>query len=184
MSDLQGAPVPEFGTSVSSGSRGGARWYCAWTHPQEEHRAALELGKQGFGIYLPLHLDRQTRRVEVMFRRYLFVRFDAAADPWGAIRSTPGVVGLICHTIGHPTPLPPGIVEGLVSHTSDRGVVDDPGDARAAIAPGSQARLLDGPLADLSGICQWSDDKRVRLLLSLLGREVVVTVSRTAVEVA
>jgi transcription antitermination factor NusG len=184
MSDLQAAPVPGFGTSVSSGSRTGARWHCAWTHFREERRAVLELRRRDFETYLPLRLDRQTRCAEVLFRGYVFLCFDPHQDPWGAIRSTPGVGGLICQAAGHPTPLPPGIVEHLVSRTSRRGVVDDPGDAPRALAVGTAVGLVTGPMAGLRGICQWSDEARVRLLLSLLGREVSVTVSRAAVEVA
>jgi hypothetical protein len=47
---------------------------------------------------------------------------------------------------------------------------------------GTTARLLDGPMADLTGICQWSDGRRVSLLMQLLGRPVKLTVAQERVE--
>ena len=160
------------------------RWHCAWSHAQQEQRALRELANQGITAYLPLHCDRRTREVSVLFARYLFVRFDAACDAWGAIRSTRGIAGLICHGIGQPTPLPDGIVEGLIARTSARGVVDDPGDPdlTSPIAAGSTVTLNAGPFAGLSGICQQSRGERVRLLLEILGRSVPVDADRCEVE--
>src|SRR6185503_2851367 len=68
----------------------GPRWHCAAARSQQEHRALSELLTQGFEAYLPLHLDRprgRPERIVPLFVGYLFVRFDAFADPWGPIRS-------------------------------------------------------------------------------------------------
>lgn len=37
-------------------------------------------------------------------------------------------------------------------------------------------------MADLTGICQWSDSRRVTLLLEFMGRPVTPTVDRERVE--
>lgn len=160
------------------------RWHCAWTHPQQERRALRELGNQAIAAYLPLHLDRRTRQLSALFPRYLFVRFDADRDPWGAIRSTRGVAGLIYHGLGQPAALPAGIIEDLIGRTSGRGVVDDPGDPdlTSAIAAGASVTLRGGPLAGLHGICQHGSGQRVRLLLEILGRSVEVKAARSGVE--
>jgi hypothetical protein len=42
--------------------------------------------------------------------------------------------------------------------------------------------LASGAMVGLTGICQWSDAKRVRLLLEILGRTVPMTVPRAAVD--
>lgn len=115
---------------VSCGSR---RWHCAVTQPIREHLAACELRAQGWTVYLPLHrkppVGHHGAIITALFPRYLFVAF-APNEPWGVIpRGTRGVVSLICHDIGLPTPLPHGVVEDLIARTSQRGVVDDMPDA-------------------------------------------------------
>ena len=117
----------DVGAPRSSPMSCGSRWFCAWVHEDEEHRAVQHLNRQAFQTYLPLLLER--RQIIPLFPGYLFVAFDPAADPWGKIRSTRGVGGLIQHAIGKPTPLPIGEIEALIQRTSTRGVVDDPGSA-------------------------------------------------------
>jgi len=124
----------EIGTSldtvpISSGRRpDGPRWHCVWAIPAREHLALQALTEQRWNAYLPLHWDRH-HGIVPLFRRYLFVAFDASNDPWGPIRHSRGVADLIRHDDGQPTPIPPGIVEDLIARTSPRRIVDDPGSA-------------------------------------------------------
>jgi hypothetical protein len=137
ITDAEGWPATDAGAAFPSalvpcGSRSGA-WHCAWTHPQDERRAHIELCYQGFESFLPYVLSR--RRIEVAFPRYLFVRFDHRA-PWRTILSTRGVAGLICHGPNCPTTLPAAVIDALIARTSGRGVIDDEDDER----DGPQAR--------------------------------------------
>ncbi len=168
------------GASLSWASlSSGRRWYCAWTQPQDEWRALSELTIQGFETYLPLCVSRRNfdrAAVVPLFPRYLFAAFSADTDNWGAIQHTRGVSGLIRHAPGSPTPLPLGVVEHLQSRTSERGVVDDPGDAPARIPHGAAVSVTDGPMAGLAGIVTMSSAARCSVLCQLLGREVAVSV--------
>jgi transcriptional antiterminator RfaH len=131
------------GPAVYCGSRAGRRWagprwYCAWTHPHDEHRALHSIAGAGFEAYLPLHLDRDAyrrTRIGPLFPRYVFVRLDAERDPWGRILHCRGVGGLIRHEPDRPTPLPDAAILELLARTSARGVVDDPGDNAPQDAP-------------------------------------------------
>lgn len=125
----------DVGATRSAPMSCGRRWFCAWVHEHEEQRATQHLNRQAFQTYLPLHVERRSVIVP-LFPGYLFVAFDPAADPWGKIRSTRGVGGLICHGVGKPTPLPHGEIEALMSRTSPRGVVDDPGEQPVGLAGG------------------------------------------------
>jgi hypothetical protein len=49
------------------------------------------------------------------------------------------------------------------------------------IDPGTALRMLSGGMEGREGICEWSDGRRVRLLMHILGRPVTVTVSQGAV---
>lgn len=168
--------------SASSSCHG--RWYCAWTHPTREHQAAREIASLGFQTYLPLCLTRRAtdrRAIVPLFPRYLFLVI-GPSDPWGEIlrhagRTTTGAVaGIIRHAPSSPTPVPIGVVEHLMSRTSARGVVDDPGDIPTRIPPGAAVSVLDGPMAGLAGIVTMSSAARCHVLIALLGRHVSVSV--------
>lgn len=138
----------------------GSRWFCAWVHEDEEQRATQHLNRQDFQTYLPLHVERRSVIVP-LFPGYLFVAFNPAADPWGKIRSTRGVGGLIQHGVGKPTPLPVGEIETLIARTSPRGVVDDPGERPVSLAGGAKASWR-----NLGAL---SRDERLAVLYRLFG---------------
>ena len=64
----------------------GARWYVVQTQVNGEVKAAQNLLRQGFEIYLPRYLKRRrhARKVDFaakpLFPRYLFVAIDVAAQ--------------------------------------------------------------------------------------------------------
>ena len=137
----------------------GSRWHCVRTHAQAEHWALDELTRQRWLAYLPLHLDN--RRIVPLFSRYLFVAFAPLQDAWGAIRHTRGVAELLCHDIGQPSAVPPGVVEDLIARTSPRRIVDDPGSAPFPNPQPQRARW--------QNITSLSADARTALLLRLFG---------------
>jgi len=166
---------------VSSGSRpAGPRWHCVWTHPRREYQALQGLVEQRWDCYLPLCIERpgghKADRIVPLFSRYLFVQMDPARDPWGSIQHSFGVGGLVKHAPDRPTPVPPGVVEHLLSRTSSRSVVDDPGDApRSDIPLGASVEVREGPMAGLQGIVTKSGPDRVRVLLRLFAGTVPVS---------
>jgi transcription antitermination factor NusG len=155
--------------ALSCGSRGGRRWFCVWTHPQDEHRALHSIAGAGFEVYLPLHLERDRyrhQRVVPLFPRYLFPRFDAQQDAWGAIAHCRGVGGLIRQAAEHPVALPDAVIDELLARTSARGIVDDPGDARPVEAPHGVKRVW-------RSITALSAQDRCRVLCRLFGEGVI-----------
>lgn len=164
------------------------RWYVVHTQPQNETRAEINLRRQGFATYLPLYqrTRRHARKTETvarpLFPRYLFVGLDLARDRWRAIQSTFGVSNLV---ISGDTPLamPDGVVEQIRARESGEGFVTL--GLPAGIGPGSRVRLIEGIFADSKGILERiADDRRVAILLELLGREVRVFVPAASVGAA
>lgn len=147
----------------------GSRWHCIVAQPLREQLACCELRAQGWTAYLPLHYepgDRPGRaRIVPLFPRYAFVAF-SPNDPWGGIRGTRGVVSLVSHGIGQPTPLPHGVVEDLIARTSERGVVDDMPDAGA----GKPLQAGRGVWRSISAL---SADERLAVLQRLFTGQVV-----------
>ena len=161
------------------------RWYVVHTQPLNEIRAELNLRRQGFATYLPRYqrTRRHARKTETvtrpLFPRYIFVGLDLARDRWRAIQSTFGVSNLV---FAGETPLamPDGVVDEIRARESGDGFVAL--GLPAGIGPGSRVRLIDGIFADSKGVLERiADDRRVAILLELLGREVRVFVPAASI---
>src|SRR5579871_1851994 len=78
------------------------RWYVVQTQVNGEAKAAQNLLRQGYEIYMPRYLKRRrhARKVDFvakpLFPRYLFVAIDMATQRWRSIQSTQGVSHLVC----------------------------------------------------------------------------------------
>ncbi|MEX2642210.1 MAG: transcription termination/antitermination NusG family protein [Acetobacterales bacterium] len=163
-----------------------SRWYVARTQPNAEQRACSHLQRQGFDTYMPCYLRRRrhARRTEwraaPLFPGYVFVRFDRDAARWRAIHSTVGVSHLVCQG-ERPAPVPEGVVEDIRAAEDETGMVP----LNEAPARGDRVAVGDGPFAGCAGLFDGdSDERRVFVLLDLLGRQVRVSVSRDAVQAA
>ena len=168
-------------------NRDSARWYVLQTQPHAEARANEHLRRQGFTTFLPQLLKRRShaRKVDMvsrpLFPRYMFVRIDTAGQPWQAIRSTFGVVGLVGGNNG-PTPVQEGIVEALHARQDKDGFfhAED-----RKFSPGEAIRVLDGLFASTTGFFEAINDReRVSVLLEILGRRVRVVLDLESVVAA
>ncbi len=162
------------------------RWRVVQTRFRGERLALANLRRQGFEAYLPRYLKRRrhARRTEwlpaPLFPGYMFVRLDIEAMPWRPVLSTIGVRSLICY--GElPAPLPPGIVEDIMAREDDAGLVvmNDGGDA---FRKGDAVEVMSGAFRDRTGLFDCADaDKRVVILLDLLGRQTRVHIPAEAI---
>lgn len=168
-------PGPE---SPLSGPRQ-SRWYAVSTPVAAEPRACANLIRQGFLPFCPqvARTIRSGRRVRTelrpLFPGYVFVSLDLKRDAWRSVNGTFGVRQLV-HLGGQPSPLPRGVVETLQEMSRALGRVD----FSARLAVGEKVRFLGGPFADMIGALEHLDGSgRVRVLISLLGRETTVKTS-------
>ena len=119
-----------------------------------------------------------------MFGNYMFVEFDTANERWQAVWSTRGVSRLLGASALSPTPLRDGIVEALmaIQDASPYGVVLDFGprqDGRlGTLVDNTPVQILTGPMAGYEGLVAADQGTRVRVLLSLFGREREILVER------
>jgi transcriptional antiterminator RfaH len=164
------------------------RWYAVHTHAQAEERASTHLARQGFEAWLPRHRRRirHARRaadvLRPLFPRYLFVRLDLAGEPWRQVLSTVGVAAVI-GAEGRPSPVPEPVIEGLMAQADGAGVIDL-GPAHP-FRPGDRLRFARGALKDVEAILLApTDERRVAVLLRLLGRELRLSVPATDLEPA
>jgi transcriptional antiterminator RfaH len=145
------------------------RWYCVNTHPGKETTAEKHLVFQGFETCLPMHRQEYIRakpRNLPLFTGYLFVAFDKDVDRWQVIRSTFGIKRLFSTTPETPTPVPLDVMESIITHVAPT--------APRLITAGCRVRILRGSFVSKEGICSWTDEMRIALLLRMVNSEVEV----------
>jgi transcriptional antiterminator RfaH len=156
----------------------GTRWYVVQTQVNGEAKAAENLRRQGFEIYLPRYLKRRrhARKTDFtakpLFPRYLFVAIDMATQRWRSVQSTFGVARLVTNG-DEPAAMPDGVIPALRAREDAKGFVTM--DAVPAFAPGDKVRVLAGAFMDNAGLFNgMADHNRVSILLEMLGRQVRV----------
>ena len=162
-------------------------WFAVNTQPHQEDRAEINLKRQGYDAYLPVRRKtrRHARRVDVvraaLFPSYIFVNLDTEQQGWSAINSTFGVRRLISQN-GRPAALPDGFVENLQDMVDEDGFIVENVEK---FKVGDKLKILSGPFADTIGtLLNLPDRDRIAMLLSVLGRDVQVLVSRNIVAAA
>jgi transcriptional antiterminator RfaH len=155
-----------------------ARWYLVQTQVNGEAKAAQNLLRQGYDIYLPRYLKRRrhARKVDFtarpLFPRYMFVAIDMATQRWRSIQSTFGVSHLVTNG-ADPAIVPESVIHALKAREDEKGFVRI--DSKPAFAPGDKVRVLAGALMDSAGLFSGlTDHDRVSILLDMLGRKVRV----------
>ena len=155
-------------------------WYCVFCKPRQEAVAEENLQRQGFHVYLPRIRIRHRRggrwvsAVEALFPRYLFIRIDPLRRSTATVHSTRGVASLVRFGPG-PAVVPDAVMDALLRH-------EDPVSGLhkgSSICVGDPVKLVDGPLAGVQGIlAEEEGDKRVTVLLELLGKTNKISVTR------
>ncbi len=160
------------------------RWYVAQTHVRAEPTALANLLRQGFVAYLPRyrrrrrHARRQDWVAAPLFPRYLFIRLDLATARWRSILSTIGISQVICQD-ARPLAVPAGVVETIRARENGNGLLDL--DDGPHFAVGDRVVVTEGAFAECEGLFHGgSDDERVCILLTLLGRPIKVNLPATA----
>jgi transcriptional antiterminator RfaH len=166
----------------------GVRWYVVQTQVNGEAKAAQNLLRQGYDVYLPRYLKRRrhARKVDFiakpLFPRYMFVAIDMATQRWRSIQSTFGVSRLVTNG-DDPAIVPEVVVHALKAREDEKGFVRL--DSKPTFAPGDKVRVLAGAFMDSAGLFgDLADHDRVSILLDMLGRKVRVLLDADMVAAA
>jgi transcriptional antiterminator RfaH len=167
---------------------GGNSWYVVQTQINAEARAARNLVRQGFEIYLPRYLKRRShaRKIEKvaspLFPRYMFVQIDMVTQGWRSIQSTFGVSHLVLRG-ADPARVAIDVIGSLKALEDDGGYIKL--EQRPKFALGEKVRILDGVFAENLGLFDgMADSDRIAILLDLLGRKVRVSLEAHLVTAA
>jgi transcription antitermination factor NusG len=179
--ELNARPQPASSAKRLSLERG-ERWFVARAHTNRENSAQFNLDRLGFRSFAPRikrtvrHARKSRDVLAPLFPGYIFLILDLSRDRWRAVNSTFGIISLITG-VEQPLPVPYGVVEALQLTASSGPIrLDDD------LEIGQKVRILSGPFADaLCRLVHLDDKGRVRVLLELMGTEVIAQLDRSSV---
>lgn len=156
-------------------------WYCVSFLKQKERLAIQHLERQDYRVLCPriqrtvTHARKRVTKYVPLFPAYLFVQLDISSQRWRPIDSTLGVSHIV-KTAGLPARVDDKFMEKLVTAAGQDGLLAFDEDLK----PGEKVRAVGGALHDQIGtLCRMKESDRVVVLMSLLGRQVEVTLEKS-----
>lgn len=150
------------------------RWFLAYTEPRRESAAREQLDRQGYETYLPLY-----GRAEPMFPRYLFFRPSRASQSIAPVRSTRGIQAVVRFGSVYAR-VEPQLIDAIREQEARQALA-----VRSRPQPGQRVRVHgDVPMfAGLEGLVHSSAERRVIVLMEILGRQTPVRLQAEHLEV-
>ena len=157
----------------------GTTWFLAQLKPNCAQIAQKNLDRQGFQTFLPMEEETRPRNgkyvtaMRPLFPGYIFVAFDAAQGLWRSVNATYGITSLV--SFGNaPATVPQALVTRLMGRCDDDGTLLPP----KLLQPGDSVTLTLGALSNFVAEVEAIDpDKRVWVLMDIMGRQTRVKVS-------
>lgn len=155
-------------------------WFCLRTQPRREQAAAFNLRHRvGVDVFAPRILVRQRPRggvmvalAEALFPGYVFARFDYSQQLRHVV-STQGVTGIV--RVGGNAP---AVADGVIDFLRTQVRLASEAGPAPVFEAGAWVKIVAGCFRNVEGRVLSFDSRteRARLLLSLLGREIQVSV--------
>jgi transcriptional antiterminator RfaH len=162
-------------------------WFLVYTRPAQESVALQNLQQQGFEAYLPLYkrLKKSDAGMlavfEPMFARYVFFRPSHAAQSIGPARSTRGVARLV--SFGYePACLSAYVLRAI--HQIEQARSDTDATELGSLQAGHVVRFCNPAFQNLQGLVKAVSARRVEVLLELMGRQQLISVSPDQLQAA
>jgi transcriptional antiterminator RfaH len=148
-------------------------WFILQFKPNAHHRATMNLNRQGFKTFLPLHditlrkASRFTNNSRPLFPGYMFIKFDKTKPEWHKINNTFGVLRLVTfNSVLKATPTK--FIDKLMSRCDLTGKIIPAG----RLKKGDQVKVLRGPFANFVATVEtYETDQRIWILMDLMGRK-------------
>jgi transcriptional antiterminator RfaH len=157
------------------------RWHVLFTKSRCERKVADVLDVRDIETYVPLmwhHGKRGNLLGLPFFPRYMFARLDWENTRMAGVQWTPGLTRVVTFD-GQPAWLPDDKIDYL-----RRRLGDLDGDDFLRLKQGEAVRVTRGPFAELEAVfdAHLNGDKRVAVLLKILGRQTRVILGGEDVE--
>jgi transcriptional antiterminator RfaH len=156
------------------------QWYVIHTKPGNECRVETNLFNQEIEVFLPrletfqYSNEKMVQKIKPLFPSYLFAKFDIDVHYY-KVKWTRGVSKIL--GVGNePIPISEKVIQTIKTRGGENNLVK----LNDGLEVGNIVQFTSGPFRDLLGVFdkKMSDGKRVRVLLSLIGVDVPVQVSR------
>jgi transcriptional antiterminator NusG len=174
-------------------SENGKDWYVIHTYSGYEERVKKNLeqrvrfmdsGDEVFEVIIPTEEEVEIRGgqrrtvAKKILPGYILVQMRMSDQSWNIVRNTPGVTGFV-GSGGKPLPLEVEEVDQIL-----RQMRAETPKVKVGFRQGQSVRVTDGPFADFVGIVDeiGTDKGKVKVLLSLFGRETPVELDFLQVE--
>jgi transcriptional antiterminator RfaH len=159
-------------------------WYVIQTKPKKEEEAESYLSTRGVEMFSPLMETFALRNgginkeLKPLFPGYIFGKFDLEQN-YLLVRWARGVKKIL-GLGGYPTPISEEVVRIIKERTDPQGILR----VKNRFEPNDLVRIKTGPMKDLLGVFErWlPDDRRVRILLRLIGYQPVVEIHCSMIE--
>lgn len=174
-------------------SENGKNWYVIHTYSGYEERVKKNLeqrvkfmdsGDEVLEVVIPTEEEVEIRGgqrrnvAKKILPGYILVQMKMSDESWNIVRNTPGVTGFV-GSGGKPVPLLEEEVEQILQQMR----AETP-KVKVGFRQGQSVRVIDGPFTDFVGIVDeiGTDKGKVKVLLSLFGRETPVELDFLQVE--
>ena len=149
-------------------------WVCVRSEPHCESFAEANLQRAGFEVYCPRyerwisHARRRKMALRPLFPNYLFVRSSLGLDGMGPVKRTPGVSSLAARDLAAAV-VPDAILEMVRARENEAGSVEF---GTERFQKGEAVRVTAGAFTDFAAVfAETHDERRCRILLSMLGKQ-------------
>ena len=155
-------------------------WYVIHTKPGNERRVETNLTNQEIEVFLPrletfqYFNEKLVQKIKPLFPNYLFAKLDVDVHYY-KVKWTRGVSKIL--GIGNePIPISERVIQTIKTRMGEDNLVKLDNE----LEKGNIVQFTSGPFRDLTGVFDkgMSDGRRVRVLLSLIGVDVPVQISR------
>jgi transcription elongation factor/antiterminator RfaH len=159
-------------------------WFVIHTKPKGEYRVKNHFEGMEIETLLPLYENfryshgKMSRVISPLFPNYLFAKLDLERH-YHKVKWTRGV-GKILGVGNEPAPISEVVIQMIKERMGD----DDTVKLLEDLQEGDLVQITSGPLKDFVGVFQkgLSSQKRVKILLNLIGVEVPVQISRLQIK--
>jgi transcription termination/antitermination protein NusG len=173
------------------------KWYVVNTYSGHENkvRTTMERRIDSFGLarhfgdisiptesVIEIRDGKKVPTIQRQFPGYILVNMDMNDDTWRLVRQTPGVTQIV-GAGDTPTPLSRAEVERLLRPGEAAEAREKAVKTTVDYSVGETVKVIAGPLAEFTGVISEinMDQSRLKVLVSIFGRETPVELSFTQV---